>query len=76
MSTESTNYELSEQVPAPAASNTFERIKRVNQAGGAFWSARELARVLEYTDFRNFAAVIARAREACANSGHTLRGSH
>jgi DNA-damage-inducible protein D len=38
--------------------------------GGEFWSARDLARVLEYADFRNFAAVITKAREACANSGH------
>ena len=63
---------MAEQLPAPAASNTFERIKRVNQAGAEFWSARELARVLEYTDFRNFVGVIAKAREACANSGHTV----
>ena len=49
---------MSDQLPAPAASNTFERIKRVNPAGAEFWSARELARVLEYTDFRNFSAVI------------------
>ena len=28
--------------------------------------------MLEYTDFRNFTAVIAKAREACANSGHTV----
>ena len=61
---------MSEQLPS--TSNTFERIKRINQAGAEFWSARELARVLEYTDFRNFVAVIAKAREACANSGHTV----
>ena len=63
---------MSDQFPVPAATNTFERIKRVNQSGAEFWSARELARVLEYTDFRNFIAVIAKAREACANSGHTV----
>jgi DNA-damage-inducible protein D len=63
---------MSEQLPTPAANNTFERIKRVNQSGAEFWSARELARVLEYTDFRNFTAVIAKAREACANSGHAI----
>jgi DNA-damage-inducible protein D len=62
---------MSEQLPGPATSNTFERIKRVNQSGSEFWSARELARALEYTDFRNFVAVITKAREACANSGHT-----
>ena len=63
---------MSDSLPAPAASNTFERIKRVNAAGHEFWSARELACVLEYTDFRNFMAVITKAREACANSGHTV----
>ena len=56
----------------PAASNTFERIKRLNPEGHEFWSARELARVLEYTDFRNFTAVITKACEACANSGHKV----
>jgi DNA-damage-inducible protein D len=63
---------MSDPLPVPAASNTFERIKRVNATGHEFWSARELARVLEYTDFRNFIAVITKAREACANSGHTV----
>jgi peptidylprolyl isomerase len=63
---------MSAQLPASAASNTFERIKRVNPAGADFWSARELARVLEYTDFRNFTAVITKAREACANSSHKV----
>ena len=63
---------MSDPLPAPAASNTFERIKRVNAAGADFWSARDLARVLEYTDFRNFTAVITKAREACINSGHAV----
>ncbi len=56
----------------PPSSNTFERIKRHNSKGGEFWSARELARVLEYSDFRNFVTVIAKAREACSNSGHEV----
>jgi len=43
-----------------------------NERGGEFWSARELARVLEYTDFRNFITVITKAREACANSGRPI----
>src|ERR1700716_484401 len=55
-----------------SASNTFERIKRVNERGGEFWSARELARALEYTDFRNFITVISKARQACANSGRPV----
>ena len=63
---------MSVPLPVLAASNTFERIKRVRPDVGEFWSARELARVLEYTDFRNFIAVIAKAREACVNSGHKV----
>ncbi len=63
---------MSDQLPVPAASNTFERIKRIMPSGAEFWSARELARVLEYTDFRDFTAVIVKAREACAKSGHAV----
>jgi len=51
---------MSDALPAPTASNTFERIKRVNPQGHEFWSARDLARVLEYTDFRNFIASLPR----------------
>ena len=63
---------MSDQLPAPAASNTFERIRRTNPGGAEFWSARELARVLEYREFRNLSAAIAKAREACAQSGHAV----
>jgi DNA-damage-inducible protein D len=63
---------MSDQLPVAAASNTFERIKRVNPSGAEFWSARELARVPEYLNFRNFQPVIEKAREACAKSGHAV----
>ncbi len=63
---------MSDPLPAPVASNTFERIKRVNPEGHESWSARDLARVLEYLNFRNFQPVIEKAREACAQSGHTV----
>lgn len=59
---------MSDQPPVPAASSTFERIKRTNERGAEFWSARELARVLEYSEFRHFLPVIEKAREACAQS--------
>src|SRR6266566_509169 len=58
--------------PNMIPSNAFERIKRLNERGGEFWSARELARVLEYSDFRNFNSVITKARQACANSGRVV----
>ena len=63
---------MSDPLPVPAASNTFERIKRVNPAGADFWSARELARVLEYSEFRHFLPVVEKAREACLNSAHRV----
>ena len=63
---------MSDQLPVSAASNTFERIRRTNPAGAEFRSARELARVLEYREFRNLSAAIAKAREACTQSGHAV----
>ena len=59
---------MSDPLPVPAVSNTFERIKRINEHGAEFWSARELARVLEYSEFRHFLPVIEKAREACLKS--------
>ena len=50
----------------------FERIKRTNESGAEFWSSREFAAVLEYGDYRNFEAVIEKAKLACFNSGHRV----
>ena len=50
----------------------FEQIRRVNPAGNEFWSSRDFARVLAYTDYRNFEAVIEKARTACFNSGQRV----
>ena len=63
---------MSDQPPVPAAENTFERIKRVGPEGNESWSARDLARVLEYSIFRNFQRVIEKAKEACVKSGHSV----
>ena len=48
---------------------TFEDIKQRDRSGVEFWYARALAKVLEYSDFRNFLKVIDKAKEACVNSG-------
>ena len=63
---------MSDQLPIPAANNTFERIKRVNDSGAEFWSSRDFAQVLGYTDYRNFEAVVEKARTACFNSGQRV----
>ena len=50
----------------------FEDIKHVRNDGTEYWSARELAPVLEYAQWRNFSKVIGRAMIACENSGHSV----
>ena len=50
----------------------FERIRKCNPAGNEFWESRDLADVLEYTQYRNFEAVIEKAKLACFNSGHRI----
>ncbi|MCL2712611.1 MAG: DNA damage-inducible protein D [Methanomassiliicoccaceae archaeon] len=47
----------------------FENIKRTRDDGSEHWSARELAPVLGYTEWRNFSKVIDKAMIACSNSG-------
>lgn len=51
---------------------TFENIKHVDDDGNEFWLARQLATVLEYSQYRHFVPVIERAKEACSNSGQTV----
>ncbi len=51
---------------------TFESIKRVDEAGIEFWPSRDLAKSLDYADYRNFITVINKAKEACENSGQLI----
>lgn len=50
----------------------FEQIRRNNDAGHEFWSSRGFAKVLDYSDYRNFEQVIAMARTSCFNSGRRI----
>lgn len=50
----------------------FERIRRINDAGHEYWSSRDFAEVLDYSDYRNFEQVINKARTACFNSGQRI----
>jgi DNA-damage-inducible protein D len=51
---------------------SFEAIKHVSDDSNEFWYARELAPVLEYVQWRNFAKVLDRAMLACKNSGYAV----
>ena len=54
---------------------TFEGIRHVDAQGNEFWLARQLASVLDYSQYRHFQPVIERAKEACSNSGQPV-GDH
>ncbi len=47
---------------------TFESIKHINEYDQEFWYARDLQKVLEYREWRNFSAVIEKAKMACSAS--------
>ena len=50
----------------------FEQIKRLEENGNEWWSARELGKILEYSEYRHFKPVIEKAKEACKNSGQEI----
>lgn len=51
---------------------TFESIKHLDEEDNEFWLARQLSKVLEYSEYRHFQPVIERAKEACKNSGQPV----
>jgi DNA-damage-inducible protein D len=48
---------------------TFEGIRQFDADGNEYWSARDIAPLLEYQDWRNFMQVVDKARLACEQSG-------
>lgn len=51
---------------------TFNGIRHVGDDGNEYWMARQLARVLEYSEYRHFAPVIERAKQASQASGQRV----
>ncbi len=52
--------------------NIFENIKHMDEYGNEYWYARELSKVLEYKDWRNFLKGLNKAKDACKNSGFNI----
>jgi len=46
----------------------FESIKKIDENGVEYWTARELMIVLGYSLWQNFEAVIVKAKQSCVNS--------
>ncbi len=55
------------------ALSPFEKIKQIDENGNEFWSARELAKLLKYSEYRHFKPAIEKAKEACVKSGQNCR---
>ena len=55
-----------------SVASPFEAIRRKNETGNDYWSARDLGRVLGYADYRNFKIVLNKAKQACFNSGQRI----
>lgn len=51
---------------------TFEGHAQQTEEGVEYWLARDLQHLLGYTEWRNFQAVLAKARTACEGSGHAV----
>jgi len=58
-----------DQMPAMGV-RSFEELKRTNEHGAEYWSARELQPLLGYTQWRRFTDAINRAIESCTASGN------
>ncbi len=54
-------------------SSIFEQIKRIDENGAEYWSARDLSKALEYADYRNFIKVISKAKEKCERSNQSIQ---
>lgn len=57
-----------EEIVNKYTSKTFEDIKHIDEYGNEYWFARDLQKVLEYKDWRNFKKVIDKAIISANNS--------
>ncbi len=56
--------------PVAASQNAFEALKRSNDHGAEFWSARDLQSLLGYSQWRRFEDAVKRAMVSCEQSGN------
>lgn len=63
---------LSEEEKNNYTESLFESIKHIDKNGQEFWYARELSKILDYKDFRNFELIIFKAMDTCKNSGYSI----
>ncbi|MDF0379361.1 DNA damage-inducible protein D [Methylophilus sp. YYY-1] len=50
----------------------FEEVALIDEDGVEYWTARELQKLLDYSDYRNFMNIVNKAKDACINSGNAI----
>lgn len=50
----------------------FDSIRQTDKAGQEYWSARELASVIGYADYRNFSKIIDKAKVLCVQNNKNV----
>ena len=68
MANKKENQITKEKINNQYSNSTFESIKHLDEYGNEYWYARELQKVLEYKEWRNFKKVIDKATISCENS--------
>lgn len=61
------DYSIDDLLKSP-----FEKIKRMSEDGFEFWSARDLSKLLEYSEYGKFLNPINKAKESCKSSGYDV----
>src|SRR6185369_8270226 len=61
-----------QQMPTAGHVSPFESIRRTDEDGNEFWSARDLSKVLGYARWERFKNAIEKAEAACTNSGYSV----
>ena len=62
---------MSDKNLVPMGSKSFEDLKKLNEHGAEYWSARGIQSLLGYTQWRRFEDAINRALTSCKQSGNT-----
>jgi len=64
---------MTQEIQQPDDLTPFEQIKKADPRGQEIWSSRELANILDYSDYAKFKPVIQKAQQACFNSGQEVK---
>ncbi len=54
------------------AASPFDAIRRVDEQGREYWNAKDLGKLLGYSQYNKFKNVIRKAEKACEESGEAV----